>query len=322
MVLLTIDNPSDADQRIDKFLRKYLPNAPLGALFKWLRTGKIKVNQKKVDQAYRILLNDTLSFYFTEWEIEAFQSEWDQTSKPSETTPREALEILYEDAYLLVVNKPAGMNVHPSDHKSSEVSLIERIQDALGGNFNTLSFKPSLVHRIDRDTSGCIIIAKEKKALEKLLFELQNSRIEKKYHCVVLGIPKEKNGVIDKKLLRVENAKDEAKVRIDENWLRAVTHYRTIQENIKKKYSLLECEIETGRTHQIRVHLSSLGTPILGDKAYGNQKENSFARREYHIERQLLHAYSLSFKHPITHETLTIVAPYLRDMKEFIEQWK
>jgi 23S rRNA pseudouridine955/2504/2580 synthase len=192
VVLLTIDNPSDADQRIDKFLRKYLPNAPLGALFKWLRTGKIKVNQKKVDQAYRILPQWYSFLLFYRVRDRGLSVRVRPNLETSETTPREALEILYEDDYLLVVNKPAGMNVHPSDHKSSEVSLIERIQDTLGGNFNTLSFKPSLVHRIDRDTSGCIIIAKEKKALEKLLFELQNSRIEKKYHCIVLGIPKRK----------------------------------------------------------------------------------------------------------------------------------
>jgi 23S rRNA pseudouridine955/2504/2580 synthase len=322
LVLITIDNPSDADQRIDKFLRKYLPNAPLGGIFKWLRTGKVKVNEKKVDQNYRILLDDTIALYFTEWEIAAFQYQKESASSQGKSTEREAIEILYEDEYLLIANKPSGMNVHPSDHKSSEVSLIERIQDTLGGNYNTLSFKPSLVHRIDRDTSGCIIIAKEKKALEKLLFELQNWRIEKKYHTIVIWTPKEKNGVIDQKLLRIENAKDEAKVRIDANWLTAVTHYRTIKENIKNKYSLLECEIETGRTHQIRVHMSYLGTPILGDKAYGNSKENSFARREYHIERQLLHAYSLSFLHPISHKTLTIIAPYWRDMDEFIKNWE
>lgn len=252
----------------------------------------------------------------------AFRLNEIQNSPKKPDLSSRSLERLYEDEYLLIINKPSGINVHPWDHKSTEASLIELVQDALGNTYDTLSFKPSLVHRIDRDTSGCILIAKEKKALEKLLSILQGWGMKKCYHAIVLGTLPEKKGVIDAKLLRIENAKDEAKVRVDEMWLRAVTHYKVLKEGLKNKYSLIECEIETGRTHQIRVHLSSLEHPVLGDKAYGNMKENSFARREYGIQRQLLHAYSLSFMHPITGKILTVQAPYLSDMEELLSQEK
>ncbi len=120
------------------------------------------------------------------------------------------------------------MNVHPGDHKTDEVSLIDLVQDMLGGKYDSHTFRPSLVHRIDRDTSGCILIAKEKPTLEALLDELQSHKIEKIYHAIVVGIPKEKSGTFNDRLLRIENAKNEAKVRVDEEGQSAITHYRLL----------------------------------------------------------------------------------------------
>jgi 23S rRNA pseudouridine955/2504/2580 synthase len=116
----------------------------------------------------------------------------------------------------MIVNKPPGINVHPGDHKTKEVSLIELIQDYLGERYNSLSFRPALVHRIDRDTSGCIMIAKDKKTLEALLVLLQSGHIEKVYHTIVLGTPDKPRDTIDARLLRIEDAHGEAKVRVDE----------------------------------------------------------------------------------------------------------
>ncbi len=163
------------------------------------------------------------------------------------------------------------------------------------------------------------MIAKEKKMLESLLSLLQNGKIEKIYHAIVVGTPAKPRDTIRAKLLRREDAQDESKVIISDLGQEAITHYRTLSTNIRNKYSLLECRIETGRMHQIRVHLTSIGTPVIGDKAYGNRSENSFARREYGISRQLLHAYSLSFEHPKTHEAIQIIAPYQEDMKNLID---
>lgn len=314
MQSLHIENPSDSDQRIDKFLKKYLPNASLGSLYKWLRTGKIKVNKKKVEQTYRIELGDEIQLHFQDDELKSMQVEEKKEHAPSLIQ----LEVLYEDESFMVINKPAGINVHPGDHKTSEVSLIERIQDQLWGKYDSLSFRPSLVHRIDRDTSGAILIAKEKKALEMLLSLLQNGKIEKVYHTLVIGKPPKPRNTITERLERRENAKDEAKVIVSPTGQEAITHYMTLRENIHGKYALLECRIETGRTHQIRVHLAHEGIPILGDKAYGNMKENSFGKKNYGIDRQLLHAYSLSFVHPISKKEMRIIAPYPQDIQGII----
>lgn len=311
MHTLVIDQPSDADQRIDKFLKKYLTEASLWTIYKWLRTGKIKVNKKKVEQTYRIEIGDIVDLHIRDEELEVLRKV--TTLEKTEKKPKSHIDILYEDEVMLVVNKPPHMNVHPGDHKSDEVSLIEYIQDMLGGKHDSLSFRPALVHRIDRDTSGVIMVAKEKKALESLLRELQSWRIEKIYHAIVLWVPEKKRDTIRERLLRKENAKNEAKVIISPLGQEAVTHYSTLREKLKEKYSLLECQIETGRTHQIRVHMAHLGSPIIGDKAYGNPWENAFARKTYGIERQLLHAHTLIFRHPVSQKTITITAPYPPD---------
>lgn len=166
--------------------------------------------------------------------------------------------------------------------------------------FDTLTFRPSLVHRIDRDTSGVLLIAKNKRSLDRLLDALQNDKMDKTYAMIATKTPRPESGTVRKKLLRVEGAKNEAKVRVDDSGAHAVTHYRTKQKNVAGKYALVECRIETGRTHQIRVHMASLDCPVLGDRAYGDIGENSHAKRRFGIDRQLLHAWKLSFPHPTT----------------------
>jgi 23S rRNA pseudouridine1911/1915/1917 synthase len=158
------------------------------------------------------------------------------------------------------------------------------------------------------------MIAKTKRCLDAMLSLLHEKKIEKIYHAIAIGTPEPKRGTIEKKLLRIEEARHEAKVQVDEtNGQNAITHYRTLREY--GKYSLLECRLETGRTHQIRVHLSAIGHPILGDTAYGNPHENAFLRRTIGLSRQMLHAFSLSFRHPITEKILTITAPYPEDFQ-------
>lgn len=320
MKVLIITHPSDADQRLDKFLKKYLPAAPLGAIYKMLRTGKIKVSGKKQDPKYRLQIGDEISVFLHDDEVSALQSA--STPSPVKTPKQSAavLDILYQDDSLLVINKPAGMNVHPGDHKAQEVSLIELVHDRFLGAHQSLTFKPALVHRIDRDTSGCILVALEKNMLEFLLAELQAHRIEKVYHAVVSGKMTKPRATLEERLLRRENVKDEAKVVVHPSGQRAVTHYATLREFQRDGalFSLLECRIETGRTHQIRVHLAHQGHPIIGDRAYGDKSINSFLRRWYGIDRQFLHARSLSFLHPKTKKRLTIEAPYSLDIESFL----
>lgn len=319
MQKITISEHSDADQRLDKFLKKFFPNLALGAMYKMLRTGKIKVSGKKKEQNYRLTFGDEIEIFLNDEEISALQ----KVAKNPEASKKQKspLEIIYQDDFLLIVNKSAGVNVHPWDHKTSEVSLIEQIHDFLGKKYNSLTFKPSLVHRIDRDTSGCLIVALQKNILEKLLSELQNHKIEKIYHTIVVGKMPKPRDTIDAKLLRRENAKDEAKVIVSPDWQRAITHYKTLREfNIGDQiFSLLECKIETGRTHQIRVHLAHSGCPIVGDKAYGNRKINAFIKNNLGIDRQLLHANSLEFFHPGLGKKIKIEAPYKSDFEKFLK---
>jgi 23S rRNA pseudouridine955/2504/2580 synthase len=174
LLSITISSPSDADQRIDKFLKKYLPNAPLGGIYKWLRTGKIKVNRKKVEQTYRVEEGDMIDIYLHDEEISIFKNlDTVYSHHPDQIAHESNLKVLYEDEYLMIINKSAGINVHPGDHKTKEISLIELVHDSLSGRYDSLSFRPSLVHRIDRDTSGAIMVAKDKRTLESLLSLLQ-----------------------------------------------------------------------------------------------------------------------------------------------------
>lgn len=325
MLSIPILHSADAGQRLDRFIRKYLPSAPLGGIYKMLRTGKIKVNGKKKDQTYILELNDEVNFWLTEEEIQKLK--WNQaesvlqeTSKVvKKNTHRRPLEILYEDDYILVINKVSGINVHPGDHKTTEISVIDQIQDYLKWKYDSLTFRPALVHRIDRDTSGCLLIAKDKWALERLLSDLQSHKMEKVYHTIVVGVPSKKQDTIRAKLLRIENAKNEAKVRVDENGQSATTHFSFLQKiELNHSFSLLECRIETGRTHQIRVHMSHIWHPIIGDRAYGDKRVNSYMLRELGISRQLLHARTLSFLHPKTNKRVSIEAPYPEDFARLL----
>jgi RluA family pseudouridine synthase len=329
MMSVPIAHPADAGQRLDRFVRKYLPGAPLGAIFKMLRTGKIKVNAKKKDQTYRLELWDEVSFWLSDadmegfiqdqkWNTASFFSSWGTKDLPQETS-KIPLSILYEDEYLMVVNKPPGINVHAGDHKTTESNIIDQVQDYLGWKYDSLTFRPALVHRIDRDTSGCLLIAKDKWALEILLRELQAHDMEKVYYTIVVWVPTKRQDTIRARLLRIPDAKNEAKVRVDETGQSAVTHYTVLQTiATHQPLSLLECRIETGRTHQIRVHMAHIGHPVLGDRAYGDPSVNSYARRDLSITRQLLHAQSLTFVHPKTRKKLTVEAPYPTDFLSMV----
>ncbi len=326
MISLIISHSADSEQRLDRFIRKYLPNAPLGVIFKMLRIGKIKVNGKKKDKTYRIEMWDEITFWLTDEEIAGWQISDDTWKKKQDTDlsiKNISLEVLYEDEYLMVINKPPGINVHPGDHKTTEISLIDQVQDYLAWRYDSLTFKPALVHRIDRDTSGCLLIAKDKSVLESLLFDLQSHAIEKIYHTLVRWIPISQKDTIRARLLRIPDAKNEAKVRVDETGQSAITHYRvletyTIKDENTISLALLECRIETGRTHQIRVHMAHIGHPIIADRAYGDKSINSYFRRNKNIDRQLLHARSLTFVHPVTRKRITIEAPYPSDMQNII----
>lgn len=317
---------NDANQRLDKFLKKLLPLATRGLIYKLNRKGKIKVDKKKKDNEYKLQVWEEVKIFLRDEEFKELREE--KKKKESIAVKLDKGGVLYEDRYLMVINKEAGINVHPWDHKTKEVSLIEQIHDYLWDNLNSLTFKPALAHRLDRDTSGAIIIGKQKAVLEKLVKDFKNHKIKKFYHAVVLWKVARDEGIIKKKLLRIENAKDENKVQVSEKGQEAETHYKVIDrlkiktEEGERDISVLEVELKTGRMHQIRVHLSHIGHPILGDEKYWDKKFNFYLKRNFGIERQQLHSLRLEFFHSGRDKNMTLKARLKKDTSEFLDKIK
>lgn len=320
---------NDANQRLDKFLKKLFPLATRGLLYKLNRTNKIKVNKRREDNEYKLQLWDDVCIYLQDNDFEKL-SKLGNTDKEQKTqecvkSVFDKKDIVFEDGFLLVVNKQAWVNVHPWDHKTKEISLIDQVQDYLGDKLNSLTFKPSLAHRIDRDTSWIVIIAKKKDILTRLVDDFKNHKnIRKFYLTVVSWILKEKEGVINKKLERIIDAKNENKVKVSSEWQTAITHYKVLDEFKfeKESFSLLEVEIKTGRMHQIRVHLESLGHPVIWDKTYGNKSLNHYLSKELLVNRQFLHASKIEFTHYGTGKKTILEARLKDDMKKFLEKLK
>jgi len=329
---------NDANQRLDKFLKKLFPNALRSLIYKINRKDKIKIKSiwedkfKRQDNEYKLQIWDEIRIFLSDSEFEELSSQKQDISKQTKVSEKQIFDpktIVYEDADLLVVNKNPGINVHPWDHKTKESNLIIQIQDYLWDKLNSLTFKPSLIHRIDRNTSWLLLIWKKKDILTRLVDDFKDhKKVKKTYYAIVLGKLSRKKWTIKAPLLRIENATNEAKVRVDNAWLSAVTHYNTIKEHIlqTKEWAIvlteLEIEIETWRMHQIRVHMASLWNPVLADKVYWDKKINSFLDRNYGLDRQALHAHKIEFFHYGRDKTMTLEAKIKDDLVEFIEKIK
>jgi len=325
---------NDADQRLDKFLKKLLPNASLSYIYKLSRKGNIKVitlegKKTKQDKDYKIQHWEKVQIFLNDNDIAELQ-EIKKTQKVVHTKQKLSHhDIIFEDKDLLVLNKSSGLNVHPWDHKTEEISLIEQVHDYYDGKLNSLTFKPSLIHRIDRDTSGIIMIAKSKHTLTNLSDDFKKHKaLKKTYFCIVLWKVSRRSGTVRKKLKRIENAKSENKVQVSESWLEAITHYKLLDEyklNLplwEQYISTLEVTIETWRMHQIRVHLAALWNPVLWDKSYGDKKLNAYFSKYFQISRQMLHAWKIQFYHPEKKQKMSLEARPKRDMLNFINSLK
>jgi len=277
------------DERIDKFLSFMLPGQSRSYLQKIIREGSVLVNGKPVKASYRIEAQDEVLIHLpelTEPEIEA------------ENIP---LDILYEDTELLIVNKPKGMVVHPSAGHSAG-TLVNAVMYHCRGQLSGIngSLRPGIVHRIDKDTTGALVICKNDHAHSHVAEQLKVHSITRKYRAIVNGVIREEDGVIDAPIGR--HPVERKKMAVNEkNGRRAVTHYRVLQRFANHTY--IECRLETGRTHQIRVHMAFIRHPILGDTVYGPEKN------PYHLEGQTLHAQILGLIHPVTGEYIEVEAP-------------
>ena len=277
------------DERIDKFLSAQLPEQSRSYLQKIIKEGSVLVNGSPVKASYRMDDQDEVTIDLPELkepEIEA------------ENIP---LDILYEDDDLLMVNKPKGMVVHPSaGHTTGTLvnAVMYHCKEDLSGINGVM--RPGIVHRIDKDTTGVLVICKNDKAHNFVAEQLKEHSITRKYRAIVNGVIKEDEGTVNAPIGR--HPTERKKMAINEkNGKHAVTHYRVLERFANHTY--IECQLETGRTHQIRVHMASLHHPLLGDTVYGSQKN------PYHLEGQTLHAMVLGLIHPSTGSYLEVTAP-------------
>jgi 23S rRNA pseudouridine1911/1915/1917 synthase len=246
-----------------------------------------------------------------------------QVSVPEPTPARNeaqdiALEIVFEDDHLLVVDKPAGMVVHPAAG-NLDGTLVNALLHHCAGRLSGIGgvARPGIVHRIDKGTSGLLVVAKTDRAHEGLAAQFARHSIDRRYLAVVAGLPMPREGLVDAPLARSSANRQKMAIVEGSRGKRAVTHFKVLRP--LRDSALVECRLETGRTHQVRVHMTSLGHPLLGDPAYGRTKS---AHRELlkrlNFERQALHAAELGFIHPVTGETLSFKSAVPSDMQELL----
>ena len=279
---------NDAGLRLDKFIVKVCPTLPSSLMFKYIRTKRIKVNGKRGEISTRLNAGDTVSAYINDEFFAEVEPKYSFLSAPSN------IEVVYEDENILLVDKKQGLLVHPDKNEYTN-TLIDRIQHYLykKGEFdpkNENSFAPALANRIDRNTGGIVIAAKNAEALRILCDKIKFREMDKRYLAVVHGVPKKKSDTIEGFLVKKEN-KNQVYLKnqktADAKTIK--TKYRVLQS--KNNLSLLEIELLTGRTHQIRAHMASIGHPLLGEGKYNKSAED----RKMGFDKQALYSYSLKF---------------------------
>ena len=312
-VIYEVVDESSEGQKIDNFLIKFLKNVPKSHIYKILRSGQVRVNKKRVRTAFKLSLNDSVRIppveFLRKKNVGANKIGLDQHKIIEEN-------ILFEDDFLIVLNKPSGTAVHGGSGLS--FGIIELVRNVRSDhNFF------ELVHRIDKDTSGVLLIAKKRSALVGIHKQMREKKVHKKYQVVVKGIWKEKQKIVDLDLLKTTADNGQNKVRVIESGLnnplaKASRSVFFLKKNFSA-YSLLDVKLITGRTHQIRTQLAHLGFPILGDDKYGDFTLNK-ALKKIGLKRMLLHALELGFIHPTTLENIIIKAPLPIHINNFISE--
>lgn len=317
-------NENQAGQRVDRFIKKFFPKAPLSFIFKSIRTNKIKINGKRPKPENILQKGDEVKLFFTEDQLKF-------TEKPIQKTPniydtkfyKQNLNIAYEDDDLLVLDKAGDIAVHPGTKNYSGQTLLDVAQSYIKHKKETKK-EPSdavvaLAHRLDKETSGLVILTKNEFTSRKINEMIREKTIEKRYLALVKGHLKKKKGTIDMGLVRTEGKKRTTKIITSNNEYakEAITHYQVHREY--RDFTLVEVKLETGRMHQIRVHFASLNHPLIGDKNYGDFKLNREIEKKFNLKRHFLHAYQLTFIHPRNGENLVLTSNLPEDLNQFIE---
>ena len=306
----TIDirlEPAHAGWRLDRALADAVPTLSRERLKSLIRSGALEHSGTQVrDPAVKVRGDESFRLAVPE-------------PTPAHNEPQNIpLKILFEDEHLLVVDKPAGLVVHPAAG-NRDGTLVNALLHHCGASLSGIGgvARPGIVHRIDKDTSGLLVVAKTDVAHEGLAKQFAAHKIDRRYLAIVSGIPKTSEGTIDAPLAR--SAANRKKIAIVEGarGKRAVTHWKRRQ--LLRDSALVECRLETGRTHQVRVHMASIGHPLVGDPVYGRAgKTHGKLLRELGFHRQALHAAELGFTHPVTKRRLSFSSPMPADMQELM----
>lgn len=276
-------------ERLDKWLCDAVPDLSRSYIQKCIKEGQVMVNDLPCKANYRLRVDDEVLFQIPE------------AVEPSVEAENIPLSVLYEDADVLVIDKPKGMVVHPAPgHYSGTLvnAVLYHCKGQLSGINGVL--RPGIVHRIDRDTTGSLIVCKNDAAHKIIAQQLKEHSLNRSYRAIVHGVIEENEGTVRAPIGRDE--KDRKRMAVNEkNGKEAVTHYKVLERF--RDYTYIECRLETGRTHQIRVHMTSIGHPLLGDEVYGARKT------AFHLEGQTLHAYCLGFMHPVNGAYIEVKAP-------------
>lgn len=296
-----IVNQEEKGKRLDTYIPSVDTDITRTSAQRLIEDGNILVNGKNAKVSYKIQENDKISVEIPEPK---------QIELKAQDIP---IEIVYEDSDIIVVNKPKGMVVHPANG-NPDGTLVNAImaicKDSLSGIGGEI--RPGIVHRIDKDTSGLLIVAKNDNAHVKMSEQIRNHEVKKTYIALVRGVFKENEATIDMPIGR--STSDRKKMAVNKNGKNAITHIKVLKRF--DKYTLLQVNIETGRTHQIRVHLSHIGYPIVGDYTYSNGKN------EFDVVGQCLHAQKLEFKHPITQKDMCLEAELPQYFKDILDKLK
>lgn len=273
--------------RLDSYIVNKDKELSRATIQRLLEEGNILVNGTVKKCSYKIKIGDI---------IEIDIPEVKETKIEAQDIP---IEIVYEDSDIIVVNKPKGLVVHPANG-NPDGTLVNAIMNICKDSLSGIGGekRPGIVHRLDKDTSGLLIIAKHDKAHINMSEQIKNRKVNKKYIALVRGIIKENEATINMPIAR--SKKDRKKMAVDKNGKEAITHFKVLKRY--DKYTLLEIKIDTGRTHQIRVHMSEIGHPVIGDEVYSNGKN------EFNVKGQMLHAKSLDFIHPISGKKMHLEA--------------
>lgn len=284
--------------RLDKAIAQIDKDISRMMIQKLIDEEKVFVNGKKEKASYKVKINDKITL-----ELDPPK----ETKLKSENIP---LNVIYEDDDIIIINKEKGMVVHPGNGNPDGTlanAILARCKDSLSGIGGEI--RPGIVHRIDKDTSGIIIVAKNDKSHLNISKQIKNRQTKKTYLALVRGVVKENEATINMPISRSKS--DRKKMAVDKDGKEAITHFRVLKRY--NGYTYLELVIETGRTHQIRVHLSQIGYPIVGDYTYSNGK-NPFG-----VEGQMLHAYKIKFKHPSTEKEVEFCADLPEYFKKILE---